>query len=184
MLLKLLQLRKSKAFALTVSSSLFPPKIFLHHAAEFAFILKNCEKFKHLWERWKKVFFPFVARSTAVLKIEISSLQRTRFTISFLSLSLSLFTQFYWTSKIKIKCRSVGIFGIFVQSSIKWRRKIARQVLRDRCKWETLIFRTVMDLVINKMFRRFCNLLQRKEHFSICRVRCSNILEKKETNSV
>ena len=68
-------------------------------------------------------------------------------------------------------------------------KKIVQQVLRVCCKWETLFFKTLMDLVINKIFQCFyivCKCLQffkRKKHFSICYT-ILKYPEKKKQNSV
>ena len=45
-------------------------------------------------------------------------------------------------------------------------KKIVQQVLRVCCKWETLFFKTLMDLVINKIVQYFyivCKCLQFKK---------------------
>ena len=40
-----------------------------------------------------------------------------------------------------------------VQSSMKWRKKIVQQVLGDRCKEETSIFKNTVDLVVKRIFQ-------------------------------
>lgn len=69
---------------------------------------------------------------------------------------------FYQTLNVKVKWQNVRISWIFavysnrgIQSSIKWRERIVQKVSRSRCRGETSIFKTVMNLVINKIFQCF-----------------------------
>ena len=81
-----------------------------------------------------------------------------------------------WT--LKLNDEMLGLFEFWlshfnVQSSIKW-EKIVRKVSIGCCKWETLIFKSAMDLIINKsiqcfyMYVNFYNFLKEKEHFPTC----------------